>query len=238
MFQCNFKFKSLTVLDAQEESWYSNGDEPYFVFFGLRSRFKIPGSTNVFWGGYLNDDWAKGVRDNSTRTIPSQMGVVTFPNVTLISKAQFQSGIIPEVVGIVGVAMESDATAFSTIRTLMGKVQNAIYAEMKRLIEDGNINLLNPGPDIDQAITNVRNSLTFTTRDKIKLFFGSWADPDDLIGTQAQVFIAGDQSLKTFLPNLNYLEAKNLQMNFTGDGASYRVTGILEMVAQLAAAPA
>lgn len=238
MFQCSFKFKSLTVLDAQEESWYSNGDEPYFVFFGLRSRFKIPGSTNVFWSGYLNDDWAKGSRDNSTRTIPSQMGIVTFPNVTLISKTQLLSGIIPEVVGIVGIAMESDATAFSTIRTLMGRVQSAIYAEMKRLIEDGNINLLNPGPDIDRAVVNLRNSLALTTREKIKLFFSSWTDPDDLIGTQAQMFVAGDQSMKTFLPSLNYLEAKNLQMNFVGDGASYRASGVLEMVAQLTAAPA
>jgi hypothetical protein len=228
-----FNFHTLEVVKAQEDGILSDGDEPYFVFIGFRSKFRVPGSTQAFWSSYLEDDWANGVDSGDTRAIPQQMGVLTFPNVNLLSATDILNGAqFPEIVGFIGISLESDATPFGEIRDLMNKVRDASFQEIKRLIEDGQIDLANPAQSIQQATQNIQNSLQLTTWDKIRLFLASWTDPDDLIGIRNDFFVAGDPSLKALFSQqgvaLNFLERKALQLNFEGDDAHYRVNGTLE----------
>jgi len=238
MFDCKFKFKILTVLHAQERGLFQNGDEPYFVFFGLRSRFHILDSSRIFWSGYINDHWAKGTRDGSSRNIPAHMGLLTFPDVNLVSNTQLLSGLLPEVIGVVGIAMESDATASSTVMKLMRKVHDAIHAEADKLIERAEIRMDDPHPDIVRSIIALQDNLTLKTREEIKSFIGSHNFTDDLISVQARICVAGDKSVHAWMPELEMLETKNIHMDFTGNGASYRASGFLDMVPDLITEPA
>jgi hypothetical protein len=228
-----FHFNTLKVIKAQEDSILSDGDEPYFVFIGFRSKFKVPGSTQAFWSDYLEDDWANGVDSGDVRAIPQQMGLLTFPNINILSSTDFLNSDQPlEIVGFIGISLESDATPFSEIRDLMNKVRDASFQEIKRLIEDGQIDLTNPAQSIQQATQNVQNALQLTTWEKIRLFLASWTDPDDLIGIKNGFFVAGDSSLKAlFLQqgvSLDFLERKDFQLDFQGDDAHYRINGTID----------
>src|SRR5687768_2207674 len=105
----------LVVHDADEDDFFSDGDEPYFVTMGVRSRLGVPGTTEVFWSGVLDDDWANGIDDGGAAGIPSSMGRLDFPGVETPGVAELIGGARPEVIGAVIVAIESDATPFDAI---------------------------------------------------------------------------------------------------------------------------
>ncbi len=44
----SIRMEQLSVLNADEDSTFSDGDEPYLVAIGFRSRFQTPGSTQVW----------------------------------------------------------------------------------------------------------------------------------------------------------------------------------------------
>lgn len=227
-----FDFRKLTAIKAQEEGFASDGDEPYFVFFGIRSKFQVPNSTQVFLNDYFDDEWAEGIGSGESKDIPNKMGVLTFPDVDVLSPSDVLKGQFPELIGFIGIAFESDATPFGEISDLMNKVRDAAFQEVKRLIEDGKINIQDPKTDIQQAIQNVQNAVRLTTWDKIRIGLSSFADPDELIGITNEFFIAGDSSLKSYLfqqdSPFGVLESKDLQLNFQGYGAHYQVDGVLE----------
>ena len=60
MADWDIRLDRLRVWDAQEESWISDGDEPYFVMIGFRSRFFTPNSTSAFYHLQEDDEWAEG----------------------------------------------------------------------------------------------------------------------------------------------------------------------------------
>jgi hypothetical protein len=229
MFECKFRFKILTVLKAQESHRFQNGDEPYFVFFGLRSRFRVLDSTRVFWSGYLNDHWTRGSREGSSRKIPGKMGVLTFPDVMPVDDKQLLGGTLPEVIGVVGIAMESDGTEFETFRRVMRHIHDAIHGEICRQVEEAEIKMDDPHPDIIRAIITLKDSLNMMTRERIKAFLSTRIKTDDLIGVQARICLAGDHTVKSRMPGLEILETKNIHMDFSGNGASYRVSGFMDI---------
>jgi hypothetical protein len=94
------KFNDFTVLDSQEDGLLSDGDEPYFIFFGFRSRPKTAGSTHVFWGGELKQ-WSEGLGDGAKRNLPMKVGTLNFPNVVIPSVSETLGGVMPEILGFI-----------------------------------------------------------------------------------------------------------------------------------------
>ncbi len=122
----SIRLENLHVLDADEEGIFSDGDEPYLVAIGFRSKFQTPGSTQVTWRGMLDDEWAEGADDNETFPIPERMGVITFPGVEEIGKISAALGRKPELIGAFVAAFESDATPFRDIRAAIKDVLAAL----------------------------------------------------------------------------------------------------------------
>lgn len=221
----------LRVADAQEEGLLSDGDEPYFIVIGFRSQFNTPGSTQVFWNGYLEDDWANGVDDGDQRNIPQRMGAVSFSNVKSLTASDISSGEMPEVVGAVAIAMESDATPWWIIRNMVDKIQGSLETELKNLIEQGNLNQQNPSPDIQKAIANVQDSFKPSVLEAIGIWLASLSDPDDLIGIKPFFFAGVDPALAGVAP-IPVLTDKTFEIGknpivFSGDGATYEVTTLI-----------
>lgn len=217
------KLNRLHVHNADEDDFWSDGDEPYIVSIGFRSRFRTANSTSVFWSGVLDDDWANGIDDGGSRAIPSGQGEVTFSGVERPTVQQVLTGQFPEILGAIVLVFESDATPFSAIRSIVEDVRSALRTELRRLIEGGALSLTNPEADIEQAVKNVRAATELTTAEKIGLFLQSWTDPDDIVGIHPIVFAAVQGN---GLP-IPVLADQDLNLRFKPSGIDYEIRGAL-----------
>ena len=222
------RLEQLRVLDADEDGILSDGDEPYFISIGFRSRFKTPGSTQVFWNEDLDDDWASGVDSGDARAIPSAMGVLEFPNVDLPTLTDIVQGHFPEILGVLTIAMESDTTPFGAVRDKVHEIEGVIRDQISALVEQGQINLQDPKPQIAAAVQAARDRLSPSVGEAISLWLQSFGDPDDMIGLQVLVYAAVDQSVDlTGVPKLSEQEA---HLDFDNhDGTHYAVDGRVKL---------
>jgi hypothetical protein len=218
------RLEQLHIMDADEDGILSDGDEPYLVAIGFRSRFKTPDSTQVFWGEMLDDDWGNSAKAGQTKNIPSQMGVLAFPNVALPTLADLQAGVMPEIVGAVVIAMESDATPFGDVRDEVHKLEGVMRGQLVNLIERGNIDLSDPRKSIQQAVRAITDALKPSVGEALVEWLRSFTDPDDLVGIVPLVFGAADPSLAGAV-NLPLLTEQPLVLDFPGDGVHYQVSG-------------
>jgi uncharacterized protein YodC (DUF2158 family) len=221
------RLERLDVLDADEDGLLSDGDEPYLIALGFRSRLSTPGSTQVWWSGVLDDDWAAGTESGGHAAIPESMGKVVFDNVDRPNAAAVAAGQVPEILGTILVVMESDATPFDAVRDKMNELKSFVSGRLIDLVEHGTINLADPGPQLDQITRDAKDQLEPGVFDAIVLFLESFTDPDDLVGTRSLVLVAGDASLagQTRLP---LLADQGIDWEFENGGIKYKVTGRVE----------
>jgi len=232
----------LVVHDADEDDFFSDGDEPYLVTIGIRSRLGVPGTTQVFWSGILDDDWADGIDDGGVAGIPSSMGRLDFPGVEQPGVAELLAGARPEVIGAVVVAIESDATPFDAIRSKFEDIRVQLQQRLDQVIGGTPVNLADPAGTV-KALTDglkgVRQGIgEFSVGEKILLFLQSFGDPDDLIEVETIVRLAIDPAIlglvdPSALPpgvtqaDLNelVLQGRDLNLRFGTDGIDYEVQG-------------
>ncbi|KJL42547.1 hypothetical protein [Microbacterium trichothecenolyticum] len=218
------RLERLFVDNADEDDFWSDGDEPYIVMVGFRSKFLTPGSTSVFWSGVLNDDWANGIDSGESKAVPANQGAVRFDDVTRPTAEQVKSGQFPELLGALVLVFESDATPFSAVRGLINDLVNAVRTQLKSLVEGGKLSLTDPKPDIDAAVAKIRAAIEPDTLGKIGLFLRSWGDPDDLIGMTPLIFAAVDTSMGLPIP---VVAPAPVNLTYTPSGVKYRLTGSL-----------
>jgi hypothetical protein len=219
----NIRLEQLRVNDADEDGVFSDGDEPYLVAIGFRSRFRTAGSTQVFWGEMLDDDWANGVESGDTRAIPGPMGTLEFPAVDLPTLDQIVHGTFPEVLGSLVIAMESDATPFDAVRDKVHDIEGVIRSQLTNLVEGGALDLQNPGPQIKAAVKAAQDQLTPSIGEAIGLWLQSFGDPDDLVGVNVLAYAAVDQSVD--VQGVAKLAEQGVALDFNADGVSYSVSG-------------
>ena len=234
----NINLSRLRVSDAQEEGWLSDGDEPYFIVINFRSRFNTPNSTATWNNDYNDDKWANGVDDGNERNIPFSMGYSLFGNVQRISLQNILAGTNPEILGSLVIAMESDSSPWGTIRDMMNDLSDAIEGELEQLVEGGGLNLLNPGPDIQDSLKDIRDSITPDFWESVGMVAEAGGDPDDIIGFHLFLFAAVNNTVPINFPAVANVTSGRLitrefligvnPIVFRGDGAVYRVTARVE----------
>jgi len=234
----NINLSRLRVSDAQEEDWLSDGDEPYFIMISFRSRFNTPNSTSVWNNDYDDDRWANGIDDGKERDIHFSMGYSLFANVQRISLQNIQAGTMPEILGALVIAMESDSSPWRTINNMVDDLRDAINEELEQLIEDGELNLLNPGPDIIESLQDIRDSVVPDFWESIGMVIEAGGDPDDIIGFRLFLFAAVDNTVPINFPAVANVTSGRLitrefligvnPIVFRGDGATYGVTARIQ----------
>ena len=236
------QLQNLRVEQAQEDGILSDGDEPYLVLLGFRSRFRSAGIDRRFLVGDLHElgDLDSG---DSVGIAPS-MGNVVFPGVQITGLADLNQGRFPEVFGAFVLCMESDATPFSSVHDLIDQLRGALHAELVRLIEQAELVPDFSAPqaeisakaaeEIGRSVQNVVDTLRPTLIDAIGLWLQSFSDPDYLIGHHAIMFAGVDDALGSRLPavggpsvSVGQFRPGPLDLLFDGDGARYRVTGVV-----------
>ncbi len=229
--------QTLTAIDAQEESWYSNGDEPYVAVIQFRVTPGVAGSTQTRYLGHLQEI-AQHVYDGDSATIPDAMAATSFPNVTLVGFDDVLAGKRPEIVGAVTVAMESDASPWSAIDGIMTDVRNELDAQLRLQIETLSLaDLLDPTTAADrlaEAARRVEAAASPSFWRSVEIWFSSFGDPDDTIGFKVLFLVAAngeladavDERLSSGLPASvvgRALRAGPIDIDYAGDGATYRI---------------
>jgi hypothetical protein len=197
--------RTLRVVDVQEEGcivWpiCSDGDEPYFVVIQFGAQYKTSGSAQSQWSGYLEENWAKGVDDNAVRTIPEAMGKVNYANVNIITRDDFYCRQeMPGGIGALVIAMEHDGTPFSLIKDIMNNLKKALEDELRPLIADGGLTLINAEADVRAAVQRIMDKVSPGFWKSAEILLASGGDPDDLIGYHVLLFGAADARVKSLL---------------------------------------
>ena len=119
----------------------------------------------------------------------------------------------------------------------MNDLAASLKTMLTGLIEQGQINLADPVSSIKQAVAQFKSSIKPSLLQKIKLFLGSYGDPDDTIGFHT-FFYAVTDSTVPFTPqnepdlNADILPYGNVPMTvrFQGDGATYDVSSNVKYV--------
>lgn len=232
---------TLHVVQAQEDGFLQNGDEPYVATVQWRVIPGEVGSTEVSFLGNLQE-LGSGMDDGDSATIPASMGAASFPDVQVSSLQQVANGQLPELVGTVMVVIESDLTPWGSINSLMNDVEAALAIELQTQIEPLTIlDLTNPAivaAALSTAAANVEAAVTPGIWDSILLWLGSLGNPDDVIGIGFTVWIGAGGALGAFieasLPAAlpanaaggvwhNNTDPKTATLRFSGDGAIYDV---------------
>lgn len=231
------KLESVTVNDAEEDGLLSDGDEPYFMVVGFRSRFGTPGSTRTFFTRHQDDDFAAGADSGQTFPIPENVGEVQFNDVRPFRTVDALSGGKPEIIGAVAVGLESDGTPWSIIEGMIENLASTLETELNRLIADKPFELQTANTDFSAEIAtaseNVRASVEPGVGEAIKIFLLSRTDPDDqagfhfffLVPCDAEVCdlvrqrLPASDARSTILP----LSARPRRVSFTGSGLEYSV---------------
>lgn len=184
----------LNVIDADEEAWYSNGDEPYIAVIQWRVTPGTAGSTQVSLLTELNDELATRMDDGESVAIPAANGAVTFSNVTPVAFQQLLTGSLPELMGTVVIAMESDNSSWNAVNNIFHDVESALAAELAAQIEPLTLADLTNQTAVANALStaaaNVQAAVTPSFWQSVALFFAAFGDPDDVVGIGFTVYVA------------------------------------------------
>ena len=83
---------------------------------------------------------------------------------------------------------------------MVDDLRDAINEELEQLIEDGELNLLNPGPDIIESLQDIRDSVVPDFWESIGMVIEAGGDPDDIIGFRLFLFAAVDNTVPINFP--------------------------------------
>lgn len=231
--------QTLTAVDAQEEAWYSNGDEPYVAVISFRVIPGVPGSTQVQFLGNLQEI-AQGIDDGDSATIPDAMALASYPDVQYANLQQIIGGTSPEIVGAVTVAMESDASPWSAINGIMNDVANELDTQLRTQIEPLSFLEIVDGDTaatrLEEAAEAIQAAAEPSFWRGVGIWFSSFGDPDDVISFKVlfNVAVSGedlqnivDERLGASLPPSvvgGALRNESFDVDYVGDGAHYRIT--------------
>lgn len=202
----NIRLDRLVALDIDEDGDFSDGDEPYLIMVNFRSRFFTPGSTNVFVNRFENEDWANGIERGQTRNIPANMGVATFENVRILPIADIRAGTMPELIGSIVLAMESDAMPWGEVRNLVNSLTGALRTELVRLVEGGALGIGTTSAEANAEVTaslrRINESVTPNARDALRIGLNSYGDPDNFVGVHTFLFVTAEPTSAVSVPRL------------------------------------
>ncbi len=229
--------QTLTAIDAQEDAWYSNGDEPYLAVIQFRVTPGIVGSTQVHYLGNLQEV-GQHIHDGDTATIPDAMGLASYPDVHYADLGQILDGGSPEIIGAVTVAMESDASPWSAINSIMDDVAAELDLQLRTQIETLSFAEIVDGDTAADRLAGAAASIQAAAEPSfwrgVGIWFSSFGDPDDVIDFKVIFRVAVtnelqdlvDAKLGTGLPDSvvgGSLRNGPLDIDYSGDGATYRV---------------
>ncbi len=184
----------LTVVIAEEDGFFSDGDEPYVMIVQWRATPGVAGSTEVSLLDEVGEPLSPGAYDGAVLPIPAANGEVTFADVVPVGLQQLQAGLVPEVMGAVVVAMEEDASAKSVTNQVFVDLAAAVQAEVAARIEPMTFSNTANQAAVSAAIATTTADVLTSVQPAFDAAYDTWlssfGDPDDLVGIGHAVYVA------------------------------------------------
>ncbi|MFT3877747.1 MAG: hypothetical protein QM708_15200 [Propioniciclava sp.] len=228
---------TLTVDDAQERGFFSNGDEPYVIMLGFRSRWGTPGSTRVFWPGVLQD--LGRLKSGKSAAIPERIGALTFEGIESLSAAHVAAGMNPEVFGAFVMVMESDNSSWGNIRSRIDQSAADLSKRLVEVVEKKKVVPNRAAPtdkltaeiytSIGKAFSDIQAGFNGSVWNKMTNWLSGFGDPDDCIGSYSVIQIGVDAQLGRSMGNsytkkwTSYYHGRRQTVDVIGNGARYRL---------------
>ncbi|MGB8702852.1 MAG: hypothetical protein WCD18_25835 [Thermosynechococcaceae cyanobacterium] len=211
--------------NADEDSWYSNGDEPYLfvaavyadgntIQIGNLSNATVRVQSPLKTHGNLG---RSGVDAGDSFTIPTATGRFS-RSILPIGGLPTSQGKAFSMVGLVVIAMDEDGTSTSAANAGRQAFVNVLQAELNQAVRSLTL------PDEATLRAKIKAAMTKAIRQEtlsgIPDFFGV-VDPDDYIGAQfsmwsyQQIENAGSAGLP-------------IDMTFQKSGVKYQITGTVK----------
>ena len=223
---------------VQQETNLTHGDEVYIASIKFRTKPSVAGTTSVvFTGGLVN---IENVNTGETHPIPNSMGRIAFANVTRLGATELGAGQVPEVIGTITLAFESDLTRKAKVEKLFTEAADEIEPILATASESVTVeDLLDEGvleDLLDQLIEDILEAVELTVGQKLLLFVGALGDPDDPIDRKVNVFFAVDDVLAPLFDAgvANKLDpargvgggvrTRTYTQRFSGRGATYDIS--------------
>jgi hypothetical protein len=190
---------SLLVRNADEDSWYSNGDEPTFAVVAFRTTLGVQGSTQA-WRLSGFDQLCTGAEEGDTCSIPDSTGRAYFGSVHTPTVDEMRAGARPELIGTIQVTVEDDATSTSTMNSVLDRLVDATRTELAAASEGVTAADLADLGRVASRFTSIssriRDRIELSWWDKLTTWIGSAGDPDDLIDYKVTIMVGVDRSLQ------------------------------------------
>jgi hypothetical protein len=187
---------NLHVFNADEDDFWSDGDEPEVAVVAFRTKLGVRGSTSA-WKVSNWSEICTNADAGDNCTIPDWQGRAFFGNVSTPTLAQIAAGVAPELVGTIQVTMESDATPYSALNQRLDSLVNATRTELAATAENltpadiaGNL-----GTRFSGLADRIKKRVEVPWWQDLATWLGSFSDPDDKVGVMATVMVGVDQSL-------------------------------------------
>ena len=242
---CVYNFTSLRVDNADEDNWGSDGDEIYLVYIGFRSQTGTKGSTTTTINAFDSYKWADGVKQGGVRNIPPGMGRVAIPvEITSFKDVgranQTKTPLSTQIVGVIGIALESDKTPWGDVKKTIKAVRSAAHNEVANIVENlpadaTQIKLEGLAPQVEKAISNVKAKMKPSFFTAALALIKSVGDPDDVVGIDSKFNVCIDpdvielvniiQDKDIQIPNI--LTPQPIQHIYQSKGVKYTVSGYI-----------
>ncbi len=190
----------LRVVDAQEDRSLmgvplSDGDEPYIVMYGFRSRFGRSNSTEVFVNEYADSGWSGRLRTGQQAAIPVGMGTLRFERVES-----------DEVIGAIVVVFESDRTPWAVMRSRVTEVQEIVQLNVAHSVEDRRNPDLESTLFVDELHQSLHDAVVplakpLTPGQALESIVFSGVDTDELIGANSIILMRRQPSQSLGYPH-------------------------------------
>ena len=181
-----------------------------------------------------------GASRGTVVAIPDSVGRAQFDGVSLRTPIQMLAGQMPEILGTITIAFESDGTSNDVLTYLIRTyVVRAVRSQIAGFLEPLRLDMFPSDAALrtrfDQVVAGIRQSAELGFWEKLAVWLASGGDPDDRIGFNVSVFAAVDPSLAWFADDLlgglmprtsgvaGALERRSFTEEFVGDHCDYQV---------------
>lgn len=186
--------------------WPWDGDEPEIATVAYRSTPGVVGSTRAWMVGDTRE-LHSGASRGTVVNIPDSVGRAQFDNVSLRTPAQMLAGQMPELIGTITIAFESDGTSNDLLTSLIRTyVVPAVRTQIAGLLEPLQLGSF-PSDSVlrdrfNRAVSAVKSAADLAFWQKLAIWLASGTDPDDRVGYGISIFAAVDPSLASFADDL------------------------------------
>jgi hypothetical protein len=190
---------TVRVADAQEESWWQNGDEVQMGVIAFNTVLGTHGSTNAWYVGNNLQTLCEGADDGRVCAVPDSTGRANFGYRRSIGLADIAAGYKPTILGTIQVTIEEDETPDWVWEDLFRDLATITDQELTIASEglsDADLSSLSRvTARFSAAAQRIQDRVQPDWVEQVGIFLASYGLPDEMIDFKITALVAVESAL-------------------------------------------